>query len=73
LGELKFFPHPIATCAFPSSWYKQPTESINHRHRRKLTILSVSEEQLEMTNREKMLVSIAIDAAKNCIHVFEAN
>jgi hypothetical protein len=25
-----------------------------------------------MTNREEMLVSIAIDAAKNCIHVFEA-
>jgi hypothetical protein len=25
-----------------------------------------------MTNRGKMLVSIAIDAAKNCIHVFEA-
>jgi hypothetical protein len=25
-----------------------------------------------MTNGEKLLVSIAIDAAKNCIHVFEA-
>jgi hypothetical protein len=25
-----------------------------------------------MTNGEKMLVSIAIDAARNCIHVFEA-
>lgn len=24
-----------------------------------------------MTNREKMLVSIAIDAAKSCLHVFE--
>jgi len=25
-----------------------------------------------MTDWERMLVSIAIDAAKNCIHVFEA-
>jgi hypothetical protein len=25
-----------------------------------------------MTNWDKMLISIAIDAAKNCIHVFEA-